>query len=128
MNILHTVLNKKKTVLQCFAEHVQNELLKFPEEKRDDVVILFSAHSLPMAVSVTLLLSFCLLEHWRQTLACTVSFHLAREANTQSLLELLVSPLLLYSIHVANTIPTMLCFIVTGRLLNDFIINRNQSV
>lgn len=37
--------------VQCFAEHVQNELLKFPEEKRDDVVILFSAHSLPMAVS-----------------------------------------------------------------------------
>ncbi|TNM92410.1 hypothetical protein fugu_019422 [Takifugu bimaculatus] len=27
------------------------ELLQFPEEKRDDVVILFSAHSLPMAVS-----------------------------------------------------------------------------
>lgn len=38
--------------LQCFAEHVRNELLKFPEEKRDDVVILFSAHSLPMAVSI----------------------------------------------------------------------------
>ncbi|KAG8010936.1 Ferrochelatase, partial [Nibea albiflora] len=32
------------------TEHVKNELLKFPEEKRDDVVILFSAHSLPMAV------------------------------------------------------------------------------
>lgn len=39
--------------LQCFAEHVQNELQKFPEDKRDDVVILFSAHSLPMAVSAT---------------------------------------------------------------------------
>ncbi|KAI4817158.1 hypothetical protein KUCAC02_009436 [Chaenocephalus aceratus] len=36
--------------LLCFAEHVKNELLKFPEDKRDDVVILFSAHSLPMAV------------------------------------------------------------------------------
>ncbi|TNN78891.1 Ferrochelatase, mitochondrial [Liparis tanakae] len=32
------------------TDHVRNELLKFPEEKRDDVVILFSAHSLPMAV------------------------------------------------------------------------------
>ncbi|XP_054613963.1 ferrochelatase, mitochondrial isoform X2 [Dunckerocampus dactyliophorus] len=37
-------------LVECFAEHVSNELLKFPEEKRDDVVILFSAHSLPMAV------------------------------------------------------------------------------
>ncbi|XP_028319090.1 ferrochelatase, mitochondrial isoform X1 [Gouania willdenowi] len=37
-------------LVECFAEHIQNELLKFPEEKRDDVVILFSAHSLPMAV------------------------------------------------------------------------------
>ncbi|XP_077594055.1 ferrochelatase, mitochondrial [Stigmatopora nigra] len=37
-------------LVECFAEHVNNELLKFPEEKRDDVVILFSAHSLPMAV------------------------------------------------------------------------------
>lgn len=37
--------------VQCFAEHVLNELQKFPEDKRDDVVILFSAHSLPMAVS-----------------------------------------------------------------------------
>uniref|UniRef100_H3CP78 Ferrochelatase n=1 Tax=Tetraodon nigroviridis TaxID=99883 RepID=H3CP78_TETNG len=37
-------------LVECFAEHIQNELLQFPEEKRDDVVILFSAHSLPMAV------------------------------------------------------------------------------
>lgn len=37
-------------LVECFAEHIQNELLKFPEDKRDDVVILFSAHSLPMAV------------------------------------------------------------------------------
>ena len=32
------------------------ELEKFPEDVRDDVVILFSAHSLPLKVS--------LLEHW----------------------------------------------------------------
>uniref|UniRef100_A0A8C6KWZ5 Ferrochelatase, mitochondrial n=1 Tax=Nothobranchius furzeri TaxID=105023 RepID=A0A8C6KWZ5_NOTFU len=38
-------------LVECFAEHVRNELLKFPADKRDDVVILFSAHSLPMAVS-----------------------------------------------------------------------------
>uniref|UniRef100_A0A8C6WUV9 Ferrochelatase, mitochondrial n=1 Tax=Neogobius melanostomus TaxID=47308 RepID=A0A8C6WUV9_9GOBI len=37
-------------LVECFAEHIRNELLKFPEDKRDDVVILFSAHSLPMAV------------------------------------------------------------------------------
>ncbi|XP_041816742.1 ferrochelatase, mitochondrial isoform X1 [Chelmon rostratus] len=37
-------------LVECFAEHINNELQKFPEEKRDDVVILFSAHSLPMAV------------------------------------------------------------------------------
>uniref|UniRef100_A0A8P4K6Z9 Ferrochelatase n=1 Tax=Dicentrarchus labrax TaxID=13489 RepID=A0A8P4K6Z9_DICLA len=37
-------------LVECFAEHISNELLKFPEGKRDDVVILFSAHSLPMAV------------------------------------------------------------------------------
>ncbi|XP_058473725.1 ferrochelatase, mitochondrial [Solea solea] len=37
-------------LVECFAENVSNELQKFPEEKRDDVVILFSAHSLPLAV------------------------------------------------------------------------------
>ncbi|KAM3599576.1 uncharacterized protein V6R79_008150 [Siganus canaliculatus] len=37
-------------LVECFAEHVNNELQRFPEDKRDDVVILFSAHSLPMAV------------------------------------------------------------------------------
>ncbi|KAJ3604820.1 hypothetical protein NHX12_026872 [Muraenolepis orangiensis] len=37
-------------LVECFADHIRNELLKFPEDKRDDVVILFSAHSLPMAV------------------------------------------------------------------------------
>nr|XP_015217331.1 PREDICTED: ferrochelatase, mitochondrial [Lepisosteus oculatus] len=33
-----------------FAEHIKKELDAFPAEKRDDVVILFSAHSLPMSV------------------------------------------------------------------------------
>ncbi|XP_051536942.1 ferrochelatase, mitochondrial isoform X1 [Myxocyprinus asiaticus] len=37
-------------LIECFAEHIRNELDKFPPEKRDDVVILFSAHSLPMSV------------------------------------------------------------------------------
>ncbi|KAJ8402119.1 hypothetical protein AAFF_G00373540 [Aldrovandia affinis] len=37
-------------LVECFAQHVLNELEKFPSDKRDDVVILFSAHSLPMSV------------------------------------------------------------------------------
>jgi ferrochelatase len=36
--------------VQAFAERIQQELLQFPEADRDDVVILFSAHSLPMKV------------------------------------------------------------------------------
>ena len=37
--------------LQCFADHILKELDRFPPEKRREVVILFSAHSLPMSVS-----------------------------------------------------------------------------
>ncbi|XP_078408253.1 ferrochelatase, mitochondrial [Cetorhinus maximus] len=37
-------------LIQCFADHIRQELDRFPPEKRDDVVILFSAHSLPMSV------------------------------------------------------------------------------
>ncbi|XP_039606391.1 ferrochelatase, mitochondrial [Polypterus senegalus] len=37
-------------LIECFAEHIRRELEMFPSEKRDDVVILFSAHSLPMSV------------------------------------------------------------------------------
>ncbi|XP_072272621.1 ferrochelatase, mitochondrial isoform X2 [Pyxicephalus adspersus] len=37
-------------LIQCFADHIQKELNMFPENKRGDVVILFSAHSLPMSV------------------------------------------------------------------------------
>ncbi|CAO2594282.1 Ferrochelatase, mitochondrial [Lemmus lemmus] len=36
--------------LQCFADHILKELDHFPREKRSEVVILFSAHSLPMSV------------------------------------------------------------------------------
>lgn len=36
---------------QCFADHIQKELNLFPPDKRKEVVILFSAHSLPMSVS-----------------------------------------------------------------------------
>ncbi|GAB5579523.1 ferrochelatase [Prionailurus iriomotensis] len=34
----------------CFADHIVKELDHFPPEKRSEVVILFSAHSLPMSV------------------------------------------------------------------------------
>ncbi|KAL0963242.1 hypothetical protein UPYG_G00351590 [Umbra pygmaea] len=37
-------------LVECFAQHVLKELQKFPPEKREDVVILFSAHSLPLSV------------------------------------------------------------------------------
>ncbi|XP_062057708.1 ferrochelatase, mitochondrial isoform X3 [Lepus europaeus] len=37
-------------LIQCFADHILKELDQFPPEKRSEVVILFSAHSLPMSV------------------------------------------------------------------------------
>ncbi|XP_064336434.1 ferrochelatase, mitochondrial isoform X1 [Camelus dromedarius] len=37
-------------LIQCFADHILKELDCFPPEKRREVVILFSAHSLPMSV------------------------------------------------------------------------------
>jgi ferrochelatase len=37
--------------LQAFVENIRDELSKFPAHVRNDVVILFSAHSLPMSVS-----------------------------------------------------------------------------
>lgn len=37
-------------LVEAFVECIQEEMEKFPEEDRDDVVILFSAHSLPMSV------------------------------------------------------------------------------
>jgi ferrochelatase len=36
--------------IKTFAKNVQAELDRFPAEDRDDVVVLFSAHSLPMTV------------------------------------------------------------------------------
>jgi len=40
------------------VENIKEELEKFPETDRDDVVILFSAHSLPMKVCFLSQLSF----------------------------------------------------------------------
>ncbi|RPB23034.1 ferrochelatase-domain-containing protein [Terfezia boudieri ATCC MYA-4762] len=36
--------------VDVIARHVEDTLATYPEEKRDDVVLLFSAHSLPMSV------------------------------------------------------------------------------
>lgn len=37
-------------LIEAFAANIKKELEKFPEDVRDDVVIMFSAHSLPMTV------------------------------------------------------------------------------
>ncbi|XP_071484548.1 ferrochelatase, mitochondrial-like [Diadema antillarum] len=37
-------------LIEAFSRHIEAELDKFPEHVKDDVVILFSAHSLPMSV------------------------------------------------------------------------------
>ncbi|XP_064596077.1 ferrochelatase, mitochondrial-like [Liolophura sinensis] len=52
-NMIWSVIDRWPThpgLVQAFAENIQAELEKFPEEDRDDVVILFSAHSLPLQV------------------------------------------------------------------------------
>ncbi|XP_056003010.1 ferrochelatase, mitochondrial-like isoform X2 [Ostrea edulis] len=52
-NILWSCIDRWPThpgLVQAFVESIQSELLKFPDEDRDDVVILFSAHSLPLKV------------------------------------------------------------------------------
>ncbi|KAJ3258453.1 hypothetical protein HK103_003575 [Boothiomyces macroporosus] len=37
-------------LVNTFAEHIKTSLAEYPEEERKDVVLLFSAHSLPMSV------------------------------------------------------------------------------
>lgn len=37
-------------LVKTFAERIKEELAQFPSETRDDVLILFSAHSLPLQV------------------------------------------------------------------------------
>lgn len=37
-------------LVEAFAQNVEAQLATYPEEKRKDVVLLFSAHSLPMSV------------------------------------------------------------------------------
>lgn len=37
-------------LVEAFAQNIEQKLLEYPEERRKDVVLLFSAHSLPMTV------------------------------------------------------------------------------
>jgi ferrochelatase len=37
-------------LVEAFARNIETKLLEYPEERRDKVVLLFSAHSLPMTV------------------------------------------------------------------------------
>lgn len=37
-------------LVEAFAENIEKQLATYPEEKRDKVILLFSAHSLPMSV------------------------------------------------------------------------------
>ena len=37
-------------LVEAFAKNIEDQLMKYPEEKRSGVVLLFSAHSLPMSV------------------------------------------------------------------------------
>ncbi|OJD18773.1 ferrochelatase [Emergomyces pasteurianus Ep9510] len=37
-------------LVEAFAQNIEKELATYPEERRNDVVLLFSAHSLPMSV------------------------------------------------------------------------------
>ncbi|KAJ3275920.1 hypothetical protein HDV01_006787 [Terramyces sp. JEL0728] len=43
-------LNELHRILKTFAQHIKTSLAEYPEEERKDVVLLFSAHSLPMSV------------------------------------------------------------------------------
>ncbi|XP_055380849.1 ferrochelatase, mitochondrial [Condylostylus longicornis] len=50
-NIKFSVIDRWAThplLVKVFAERIKAELIKFPEDKRKDVVLLFSAHSLPL--------------------------------------------------------------------------------
>ncbi|OJJ48250.1 hypothetical protein ASPZODRAFT_14398 [Penicilliopsis zonata CBS 506.65] len=40
-------------LVEAFAQNIEAQLATYPEDKRDGVVLLFSAHSLPMSVAAT---------------------------------------------------------------------------
>jgi len=95
---------------QCFAEHVKNELLKFPEEKRDDVVILFSAHSLPMAVSITVFV-----QTPYRALACSEDVFLCAQTLNSVFLCCGISPYMTEK-HAAEWIWKLLRFVFFDKM------------
>lgn len=53
-NIKWSIIDRWAThplLVKTFAERIKDELKTFPEDVRNDVIILFSAHSLPLKVS-----------------------------------------------------------------------------
>lgn len=66
-------------LIKAIGSRISDEINKFPESDRDDVVILFSAHSLPLKVNkltVNCILSLDLqqvfLSSWFDTRFCTL--------------------------------------------------------
>lgn len=54
MNIKWSVIDRwpvHPLLAKTFADRITTELKQFPEEKQKEVVILFSAHSLPLKAS-----------------------------------------------------------------------------
>lgn len=52
-NIQWSIIDRWAThplLVKTFATRIQDELKKFPEDKRKDVILLFSAHSIPLKV------------------------------------------------------------------------------
>lgn len=43
-------------LVKTFADNIRKELNQFPENKRNDVIILFSAHSIPLKVDLIFIL------------------------------------------------------------------------
>jgi len=43
-------------LIEAFVDLIQKEINSFPESKREEIVLLFSAHSLPMSVTIILYL------------------------------------------------------------------------
>ena len=62
--------------LQAFAGNIKNELEKFPETVRHQVVLLFSAHSLPMTVRNTVLLDFIWIFVWTNEAIVNEIYHI----------------------------------------------------
>lgn len=84
---------------QAFAENVKTELLKFPADAQKDVVILFSAHSLPMKVFTILFPSSQVKQRkvWRDGEGGWCLLY--------SIGQILTTPLLLHTVTYMHEVP-----------------------